>query len=173
MSQTESHSTVDKEDDNNQNFESSKNQEGFSFQNRGTHIVNLNIRHRKPKIDLKVLLPESKQINFWGVFETFLNISLDGKILHIGDYTFERKARDACTAVDTNNGGGVVVLRKVRIITILELFCAVRISTLRRTILELYRFLLCAEHIYVVISITPEELTLKRLIANQFGWKSS
>ena len=51
ISQTESHSTIDKEDDNNQNIESSKNQERFSFQSRGIHIVNLNIRHLKPKVD--------------------------------------------------------------------------------------------------------------------------
>ena len=110
ISQTESHSTIDKEDDNNQNIESSKNQEGFSFQSRAIHIVNLNIRHLKPKVDeLKVLLPESKQVDVLGVCETFLNKSVDDKILYIDGYTFERKDRDACTAIDTKNGGGIVV----------------------------------------------------------------
>ena len=110
MSQTESHSTIDKEDDNNQNIESSKNQEGFSFQSRGIHIVNLNIRHLKPKVDeMKVLLPESKQVDVLRVCEILLNKSVDDKILHIDGYTFERKDRDACTAIDTKNGGGVVV----------------------------------------------------------------
>ena len=110
ISQTESHSTIDKEDDNNQNIERSRNQEGFSFQSRGIYIVNLNIRHLKPKVDeLKVLLPESKQVDVLGVCQTFLNKSVDDKILHIDGYTFERKDRDAYIAIDTKNGGGVVV----------------------------------------------------------------
>ena len=116
ISQTESHSAIDKEDDNNKNIESSKYQEGFSFQSRGIHIVNLNIRHLEPKVDeLKVLLPESKQVDVLGVCETFLNKSVDDKILHIDGYTFKRKDRDACTAIDTKNGGGIVVYIHVNI----------------------------------------------------------
>ena len=44
-----------------------------------------------------------------GVCETFLNESVDDKTLHIDGYTFERKDRDACTATDSKNGGGIVV----------------------------------------------------------------
>ena len=73
-------------------------------------MVNLNIRHLKPKVDeMKVLLPDSKQVDVLGVCETFLNKSVDDKILHIVGYTFERKDRDACTAIHTKNGGVVVV----------------------------------------------------------------
>ena len=70
----------------------------------------MSIRHLKQKVDeLKVLLSESKQVDILGVCETFLNNSVDDKILHIDGYTFERKDRDACTATETNNGGGVLI----------------------------------------------------------------
>ena len=50
-----------------------------------------------------------KQVDILGVGETFLNKSVGDKILHIDGYTFERKDRDACTEIDTNNGGCVLI----------------------------------------------------------------
>ena len=57
---------------------------------------------------MKILLSELNQIDILGVCETFLNKSIDGTLLHIENYTFERKDRDTCNQIQTNIGGGVL-----------------------------------------------------------------
>ena len=52
--------------------------------------------------------------------------------------------------------------------TILELRNQVGILTLRRAILEWYRFLLCAEHIYVWREILSEHKVMRSGIASKF-----
>ena len=64
----------------------------FNFKHRGLHIVNLNIRHLKPKIDdMKVMLSQENCIDVFGVNETFLNTTVDDNFLNINGFAFVRK----------------------------------------------------------------------------------
>ena len=101
---------LDENKESNQNSINSKSRDTFFFQHRGIHIVSLNIRHIKPKVDeLKILLSELNQIEILGVCETLLNNSIDGTLLYIENYTFERKDRDTCNQIETNIEGGVLI----------------------------------------------------------------
>ena len=79
-------------------------------QRRGIHIGNLNIRHLKPKVDdVKVFLNKENNIDIFGVCETFLNKTIDTTTLNIDGFKIERKDRDDCNLIETNNGGGIVI----------------------------------------------------------------
>ena len=41
--------------------------------------------------------------------ETLLHKSIDGTLLYIENYTFERKDRDTCNQIETNIEGGVLI----------------------------------------------------------------
>ena len=60
---------------------------------------------------MKILLSKLNEIDIggWGEGgETFVNKAIDGTLLHIGNYTFERKDRDTCNQIETHIGGGVL-----------------------------------------------------------------
>ena len=80
------------------------------FQRRGIHIGNLNIRHLKPKVDdVKVFLNKENNVDIFGVCETFLNKTIDTTTLNIDGFKIERKDREDCNLIETNNGGGIVI----------------------------------------------------------------
>lgn len=94
----------------NSNLNMSNAKSEFNFKRRGIHIVNLNIRHLKPKLDeIKLLLDRSNEVDIFGVCETFLNKSVGNDILHIGGYHFERKDRDELVSTTAEKGGGIIV----------------------------------------------------------------
>ena len=56
------------------------------FKHRGIHVVNLNTRHVKPKLDeLKIMFENNKCIDVFGICETFLNETVDDKLLREAD----------------------------------------------------------------------------------------
>ena len=60
-------------------------------------MVNLNIRHLKPKLDeMKIILDQQKIIDIFGLCETFLDQTVDNDILSMKGYSFERKDRSEC-----------------------------------------------------------------------------
>ena len=80
------------------------------FKHRGIHVVNLNIRHVKPKLDeLKIMFENNKCIDVFGICETFLNETVDDKLLTMNGYRFERKDRRECNPVSLNKGGGILI----------------------------------------------------------------
>ena len=82
----------------------------FKFNRRGFHICNLNIRHLKPKLDdVKLLLRFSNSVDILGICEMFLNKNGDDQTVGIEGYTFERKDRDQCDEIATDNGGGILM----------------------------------------------------------------
>ena len=85
--------------------------QNLNFNRKGFHICNLNIRHLKPKLDdVKLLLDSSNSVDILGLCETFLNKYVDDKTVSIEGYTFERKDRDQCTGIVTDNGGGILYI---------------------------------------------------------------
>ena len=83
----------------------------LNFDNKGLNIMNLNIRHLKPKLDdIKILLQPSNKIDILGLCETFLHDDIPDSILGVDGYTFERRDRKTCTTVnDKHKGGGVLI----------------------------------------------------------------
>ena len=82
----------------------------LNFKRRGLHFCNQNIRHLKPKLDdVKLLLRSSNSVDILGISETFLNKYVDDQTVGIEGYTFERKDRDQCDEIATNNGGGIIM----------------------------------------------------------------
>ena len=82
----------------------------LNFKQRGLHFCNLNIRHLKPKLDdVKLLLRSSNSVDILGICETFLNKYVDDQTVGIAGYTFERKDRDQCDEIATDNGGGILM----------------------------------------------------------------
>ena len=54
------------------------------------------------------MLHES-DIDIFGVCETFLNKTVNDEIITINGFTHERKDREACTDISSNNGGGILI----------------------------------------------------------------
>ena len=83
----------------------------LDFDNKGLNIINLNIRHLKPKLDdVKILLQRSNKIDILGLCETFLHDDIPDSILSVDGYKFERRDRNICTTEnDKQKGGGVLI----------------------------------------------------------------
>ena len=81
----------------------------FKFDRRGVHIANLNIRHLKPKLDQVNIMLHESDIDILGVCETFLNKTINDEIINVYDFIHERKDREACTDISSNNGGGILI----------------------------------------------------------------
>ena len=85
----------------------------FNFSSRGIHMVNLNIRHLKPKWDeMKIILDQQKNIDIFGLCETFLDQTVDNDILSMKGYSFERKDRSECNLLQSEKGGGIMIYIK-------------------------------------------------------------
>ena len=88
----------------------------IQFNRKGIHIVNLNIRHVKSKLDeRKIILNSTKHIDVFGLCETFLSESVDNDILNIDSYTIERKDRHENNTASANKGGEVVVYLSINL----------------------------------------------------------
>lgn len=86
------------------------NETEIVFNQRGLHVVNLNVRHLKPKMDdMKIMLGKSKCIDIFGVCETFLNQTVSDDLLNIDGYKFERKDRHEDRSNQTGRGGGILI----------------------------------------------------------------
>ena len=82
----------------------------LTFQRRGIHIGNLNIRHLKPKLDnVKLMLNSLNQVDIFGLCETFLNKTIDDNTVNIEGYKIERKDRGDCHLIEAENGGGILI----------------------------------------------------------------
>ena len=67
------------------------------------------LRHLKPKLDqINVMLHES-DIDIFGVYETFLNKTINDEIINVNGFTHERKDREACTDISSNNDGRILM----------------------------------------------------------------
>ena len=80
----------------------------FKFSRRGVYIANFNIRHLKPKLDQVKIMLQGSTVDLFGVCETFLNKTIHDDTLHFNGYTHERKDREACSDISSNNGGGIL-----------------------------------------------------------------
>ena len=79
----------------------------------GIHMVNLNIRHLKPKLDeMKLILDQQKNIDIFGLCETFLDQTVDNDILSMKGYSFKRKDRSECNLIQSEKGGGIMIYIK-------------------------------------------------------------
>lgn len=82
----------------------------FKFNSRGVHIVNLNIRHLKPKLDeIKIMLQQSNNIDIFAACETFLDQTVDNETISINGYMLERKDRGESNQSIVQKGGGIVI----------------------------------------------------------------
>ena len=81
----------------------------FKFNRRGVHIANINIRHLKPKLDQVKIMLQGSAVDIFGVCETFLNKTINDETLHVNGYTHERKDREACSEISSDNGGGILI----------------------------------------------------------------
>ena len=54
------------------------------------------------------MLHES-DIDIFGFCETFLNKTINDEIINVNGFTHERKDREACTDISSNNGGGILI----------------------------------------------------------------
>ena len=107
---TDTSSSTNNEHTENTNLADRSSIRGLEFQRKGMHISNLNIRHLKPKLDdVKLLLNSENNVDVFGICETFLNQTVEDKILKIAGYQFERKDRENCTTSDKTHGGGIVI----------------------------------------------------------------
>ena len=69
-----------------------RKQNELNFEYRGIHVVNLNVRHLKPKIDdAKIMLQEINNVDILGLFETFLNRNVDDGTINTDGYKTEGK----------------------------------------------------------------------------------
>ena len=81
----------------------------FKFSRRGVHIANFNIRHVKPKLDQVKIMLQGSAVDIFGVCETFLNKAINDETLHVNGFTHERKDREDCSEISSNNGGGILI----------------------------------------------------------------
>ena len=87
-----------------------RKQNELNFEHRGIYIVNLNVRHLKPKIDdVKIMLQELNNVDILGLCETFLNRNVDDGTINSDGYKTERKDRDSLTSIQNNILGGIVI----------------------------------------------------------------
>ena len=107
---TDTRSLTNNEHTENTNIADTSPLRGLEYQRKGIHISNLNICHLKPKLDdVKLLLSSERNVDVFGICETFLNQTVEDKILNIEGYQFERKDRENCTTSDKTNGGGIII----------------------------------------------------------------
>ena len=52
---------------------------------------------------------QGSSIDIFGICETFLSKIDDDKIVNINGFTHERKDRDYCADIQTNNSGGILI----------------------------------------------------------------
>ena len=107
---TDISSSTNSEHTENTNLADTSPIRGFEFQRKGMYISNFNIRHLKPKLDdVKRLLNSNNKVDVFGICETFLNQTVEDKILKIAGHQFERKDRENCTTSDKTHGGGIII----------------------------------------------------------------
>ena len=51
----------------------------------------------------------TSDIDIFGVCETFLHKTINDEIINVNGFTHERKDREACTDISSNNGGGILI----------------------------------------------------------------
>ena len=84
---TDTSSSTNNEHTENTNIADTSSIRGLKFQRKGMHISNLNIRHLKHKLgDVKLLLNSENNVDVFGICETFLNQTVEDKILNINGY---------------------------------------------------------------------------------------
>ena len=87
-----------------------RKQNELNFKHCGIHVVTLNVRHLKPKIDdVKIMLQELNNVDILDLCETFLNRNVDDGTINTDGYKIERKDRDSLSSIQNNTGGGIVI----------------------------------------------------------------
>ena len=59
--------------------------------------------------DVKLILNSKNNVDVFGICETFLNQTVEDKILNIDGYQFERKDRENCTTSNKTQRGGIII----------------------------------------------------------------